>query len=107
LKVTASTQGGTLHLNLAAGDAHVRELLARQSFQLRRDLEAAGVDVGSLDVSGYESGQLGGRSGTQGDGGAGSSRGETSVPASDERPAAGAVRTRARTAAATGLDVLI
>ena len=50
LTLQASNGAGMLHLKLTAGDRAVGELLARAGGELRRDIEAGGTVVGSLDI---------------------------------------------------------
>ena len=52
LRMRARAVGSELHVSLAAGDAHVRSALINHASGLRRDLEAAGLDLASLNVGG-------------------------------------------------------
>lgn len=57
LRLQTLAQGGVLHVSLQAADPHVREAIARQSYELRNDLERAGMQLGSFDVGGYDHGR--------------------------------------------------
>jgi flagellar hook-length control protein FliK len=59
LRLRASTIGGELHVALASGDAHVRAALAAHAPELRREMEAAGLNPSSLDVGASTSGSDG------------------------------------------------
>lgn len=58
LRLHTSTQGGAVHVSMQAADPQVRDAIARQSYELRRDLEASGITVGSFDVSAHDQGGL-------------------------------------------------
>jgi hypothetical protein len=51
LMVHASTTSTGLHLKLTAGDRSVGDLLSRAGGELRRDLEAGGTRVGTIDIT--------------------------------------------------------
>jgi hypothetical protein len=57
LTLHAMNGAGAVHLKLTAGDRAVGDMLARAGGELRRDLEAGGTTVGSLDIG--HSGDLG------------------------------------------------
>jgi hypothetical protein len=109
LRLSALTQGGTVHLTLSAADPQVRDALARQSFELRRDLETAGIQLGTFDV-----GADGGRRGDQspgGDLGRSAERGPSPAVAGVAGVAittrTGATASGPRSGADSGLDLMI
>jgi hypothetical protein len=51
LTLQAQQGAGGVHVRLTAADATVSDLLARSGAELRRDLEAGGTTLGSLDIS--------------------------------------------------------
>lgn len=111
LRLQALTQGGTLHMSLSAADPLVREALVRNSFELRRDLESAGVNLGSLDVGNFDRGHQGGTA-SQRDGDAASMRssGEPTRPGGDGgRPARSdsSRSLRGSSTASNSLDLMI
>lgn len=101
-----------LHLTITAADREVGAALARAGSELRRDLEAAGTLVGSLDIGhGGADGSSGRRQGAAGDA---SSRqaGRVSTLGATAALSSSAGRTAPTTAARTGradagLDLLI
>jgi hypothetical protein len=50
LRMEALADGGTLHLNLLAGDRATTDAISARLPELRQDLESAGVRLGQLDV---------------------------------------------------------
>ena len=50
LTLQALSGAGVVHLKLTAGDRQVGDALARAGDELRRDLEAGGTRIGSLDI---------------------------------------------------------
>ena len=69
MRMRARTIGNELHVSLSAADAHVRATLLSHSNGLRRDLEAAGLDVGSLNVGSSPDQQFGPDGGADTNGG--------------------------------------
>ena len=67
LRLHASATGSTINLHLSSTDPAVRELLARHASELRHDLDAAGVDLGSFDVGAQPDRQASGRAASDGD----------------------------------------
>ena len=81
LTLQALSGAGVVHLKLTAGDRQVGEALARAGDELRRELEAGGTRLGSLDIGHGDVGH--------GDAGRGDSHARQSnwrpAPASDRR----------------------
>ena len=50
LPAECAESAGVMHLKLTAGDRAVGDLLSRAGGELRRDLEAGGTNVGTLDI---------------------------------------------------------
>lgn len=59
LTLQALSGDGVVHLKLTAADPAVGTMLSRAAGELRRDLEAGGTSVGTLDVGQSAPGQLG------------------------------------------------
>jgi Flagellar hook-length control protein FliK len=53
LRMTALSRAGLLHVSLTAGDALVRSQLIDHAADLRREITAAGIDLGSFDVGSF------------------------------------------------------
>jgi flagellar hook-length control protein FliK len=99
-----------LHLSLTAADREVGAALARAGAELRRDLEAAGTTVGSLDIGQGSRDGTGQRQGRADDGGlSGGTRGAVSLGAitasTTSRPPL--ITTTRTSSADAGLDLLI
>ena len=84
LTLQALNGAGVVHLKLTAADPAVGNMLSRAAGELRRDLEAGGTNVGTLDVGHSSSGQhnAGHTSAGQSGAGAGSGPGARSNRAS-------------------------
>jgi hypothetical protein len=59
LTLQAMAGGGVVNLKLTAGDRAVGDMLARAGGELRRDLEAGGTNVGTLDIGHSDDGRAG------------------------------------------------
>jgi flagellar hook-length control protein FliK len=108
LRLSALTQAGTVHLTLSAADPQVRDALARQSYELRRDLEGAGIQLGTFDV-GADSQRRGDRTPDDADRADRSTApvGTATSAATTARTGSAPRRPGARIAADAGLDLMI
>lgn len=64
LRLHALTNNGTLHLQLSSSDAGLRDMLSKHVDDLRSDIAASGLDLGSLDVGSAPDEQHGHAGGT-------------------------------------------
>ena len=92
LTLQAMAGGGVVNLKLTAGDRAVGDMLARAGGELRRDLEAGGTNVGTLDIGHSASGHAGAdhpghQEGNQATAGPNGRRPGADQPAATTRPA--------------------
>jgi hypothetical protein len=112
LTLQAANGVGGLQLRLTAGDRAVGDALAASAHELRRDLEASGTLLGSLDVGHRDTPGNPGNPGNQGRDGRGlpdrpSGNGGNGGNGRIDAPAARAVANTRPSSTASGLDLLI
>jgi hypothetical protein len=104
LRMTALSRAGLLHVSLAVGDPLVRGQLIDHAADLRREITAAGIDVGSFDVGSFtkhnDGSALTDRHSTEGDA-------ASTVGAAERQPGAIAPPGPTSTASTSRLDLRI